>query len=294
MSLIQSTVILVATLLPTQGQPSAQPSSQPSAINGSITDLYAEMTVIYELSENVLRTKESWRFRNDGRARIAAEQFSLALPEGALRIVLDEDSKPFKVDAQNIHYGGPLPLGEFNLGIAYDLPLKSGDILIRRSFPFRFSGARIITEDLPGLGFSSSLKAKKRTRDLNGIVFAIWDVGGVEPGQGIELTLSGLPTRGTMLRDLTFLASALVLLWMIWALRRASKTKTEFPSPIAAEGIMSGDSRKTRLLQALEVLDEDHKTSKIDEQQYARRQKALLKSLAHALRDRELEEGPAT
>jgi len=248
------------------------------------------MTVIYELSENALRAKESWRFRNEGGALIAADKFKLNLPENARRIVLDEDSKPFEIKDQSIYHAAPLPVGELNLGIAYELPLDGDTALTLRNFPFSLGGARIISENLPGIEFTSSVQASKRTRDLNGIIFAIWDLGGVKPGQTLELKLSGLPTRGTLLRDLTIVCIIFILIWMTWALRQAAPSTDEMLID-TPRSIMSAGARKTRLLQALEVLDQDLASATIDEKQYTRRQKALLKELATTMRSCQLEEG---
>ena len=289
MNLSLASLTLVSVLL-SQSGPASRPVSQPARVGGQITDIYGEVTVIYELGEGTLRAKESWRFRNEGAFRLDPKVFSLSLPKDLKRARLDEDSAPFQLNETEITLSAGLGPGEHNLGLTYEIPLSSGSNTTTRRFPFRVGGARVIMENTPGLEVSSSIAASKRIRDLNGIVFAIWDLQAFAPGQAMEIDISGLPSRDTWMRTLTIIASILVLIWMVIALRSESPSQEAIQAQ-APKSVMSAGARKTRLLQALELLEQDLEEASLDQKQYERRQKALLKELASTMRQQELEQG---
>ena len=289
MSLSLTNLAFVSILL-SQAGPASRPGSQPAQVGGQITDLYGEVTVIYELGENTLRAKESWRFRNEGAFRLEPKLFQLGLPKDLKRARLDEDSAPFQLNETDITLTAALAPGEHNLGLTYEIPLESGSTKTTRRFPFQVGGARVIMENTPGLEVSSSIAASKRSRDLNGIVFAIWDLQAIAPGQAMEISLSGLPSRDTWMRTLTIIASMLVLVWMVVALRGETPSEDEVQAN-APKSVMSAGARRTRLLQALELLEQDLRDASLDQKQYERRQKALLKELASTMRQQELEQG---
>ena len=277
-----------------QSGPASRPASQAVApVGGKITDLYGELTVIYELGDNALRAKESWRFRNEGSSQLAPELFQITLPSGSRRIRLDENSAPFNLSGTTLGLESPLKPGEHNLGLSYEFPLSGGTAEIQQYFAFRMGGVRMIMENMPGLQLNTSVKASKRTRDLNGIVFAIWDLNGFTPGQEMKVDISGLPTKQTWMRDATLVSCVLILLWMSIALFRKTPDSSSAPL-INHQNIMSASARKTRLLDALDALTEDLEQKVIEREQFERRQKALLKELAVTLRQHDLEQGTSS
>ena len=146
----------------TQTGPASRPASQAVVpVGGKITDLYAELTVIYELGDNALRAKESWRFRNEGSYQLSPELFQITLPAGTRRVRLDENSAPFNLSDTTLGLASPLPPGEHSLGLTYEFPLSGGSADIQQYFAFRMGGVRIIMENMPGL--QSTLQFRPQT-----------------------------------------------------------------------------------------------------------------------------------
>jgi hypothetical protein len=282
--------LLAASLALAQAGPSSRPASQATSASGRVADIYGELTVIYELGDGSLRAKESWRFRNDAGTLKNPQNFKLMLPKDARRINLDENSAPFEISGSQIEITRSLSQGDQNLGLTYEIPLDSGAAATNRNFPFKVGGIRLIMEDTAGLEVTTSVASSKRTRDLNGIVFAIWDLEAVLPGQNIKVDISGLPSRGTWMRTLMLLASVAVLVWMILSLTQSAPTNADVHTS-APQSVMSASARKTRLLQALELLEDEHTAQALDEEQYRRRKKTLLNQLASAMREQNLEQG---
>jgi|GEM_PF-3314402 len=292
--LTMSALGLFLSLAIAQAGPTSRPASQPSSpVGGNITDLYAELTVIYELGDDALRAKESWRFRNEGSFQLSPELFQVALPSGSRRIRLDENSAPFSLSGTTLRLDSPLKPGEHDLGLSYELPLSGGAADIQQYFAFRMGGVRMIMENMPGLQLNASVKVSKRTRDLNGIVFAIWDLSGFATGQEMKVDISGLPTKQTWMRDLTLASCVLILLWMGLSLLRKTPASSSTPL-IYQHNIMSASARKTRLLDALNALSEDLEQNVIQQEQFERRQKALLTELAATMRQHDLEQGTSS
>ena len=274
--------------LATAGQPASQPAA-PAAPGGTAADVHGELTVIFELGDGILNTQESWRLQNLSGKLVPADQLTFAMPEGVSKLRLDEETpSPFEAapDSSEIRGKGPMGPGDHTLAGAYQLKTDGSSVRFRRRVPFRMGGARLILEAMPNLTLTSNVKSTKRTRDLNGVKFSIWELDPFAAGTTLDITIDGLPAKRAWPRQAALALVALIIAWMLWSL---TSGKAPGAQAKARLGVLSAQARCDRIVRAFEILEADHADEKISDQQHARRKKALLKELAVALRESELE-----
>lgn len=282
-------------LIPAQ-QPQAQPqgaASQPAAaaqpgVPGTAADVYAELTLIYEMSEKALRVQESWTLRNMSGKQVPAQALTIPM-SGIRKLRLDETATGFTAAEDNSKITASKAMGQEDRTVAgtYELPTSGSTLVIRRKLPFNMARARVIFEEVPGLNLSSNVTFTKRIRDLNGVKFAIWDFPGMPAGQELELRVTGLPSRQEWPRATAVLVSILILAWMIWALVAKRAPGADHAVKL---GPLSARARRDRLVKAIEILKRDHDAGAIEDKRYARRHQALMQELAVVLRELDIEE----
>ena len=287
--IIAQACLLVALAVPAQA---SRPASQPSPTGGKASEIYGEFTVIFELGDGSMNTQESWRLRNDSARTVAPSETRVPVPAGARKLHADEEGGPFVAEPDSSAFKAKRALGpgEHSVSGAYVLPVDGGTVRFSRRVPFNMGGARLILEESSGLALSSNVKATKRSRDLNGVKFAIWDLEAFAPGTQLDIEISGLPSRSTLPRSIALGAIALILLWMIWALKTGTAPGAQATAPL---GVLSAKARTDRIMRAVELLEAALAAEKITSEQHERRKKTLLKQLASTLRERSLEQPEA-
>lgn len=288
-----SSALVLLLLLPTQ--PASQPASQPAAFGGpqgTASDVYGELTLLFEISEKALGTQESWTLRNASGKTIPADQLQMVMPAGSKKLRLDEASTGFHAAETGDRITADKPMGQEDRTLAgtYEVPITGSDMVIRRTLPFNMGRARVIFEELPGLTVTSNVEGVRRSRDLNGLKFAIWDFGAMKPGSEFELRIQGLPTQRHWPRNVALILGALIVGWAIRALRTGEVPGANIA---AAIGPLSGRARRDRLVKAIEIVKRDFEAGKLNDKQYARRNEQLMQELAIVLREIEIEERQA-
>lgn len=278
---------LIATVALLLAQPASQPTGAPVAGGGKVSDLYGELTIIYELGENALNAQESWRIRNDSGRAVAAKDLDIDLPLGSRRVRLDEGSEPFAAspDGTSIEAEAPFGPGERAFGVSYQIPISGSSATLSRNLPFKMGGARVIMQNVGGLRIESNFKTDFRTSDLNGLEFGIWQVEGMAAGSDLTLTIGGLPSQPGWPRHAAVGLCIGILGWMVLMLRRDHVARAQ-----RRPGVLSASARRDRLIKAIELLDADLVTDTIGADQHKRRHSTLMKQLAETLRELDIEE----
>lgn len=275
-------ITAIALLLAAQ-----QPSSQPAGpASGSPADVVAEVTFLFEIGEKSLGATENWNLGSQGKT-IAATALAFEIHDGAKKVKVD-DKSGFHVEEGTLRLTSNQPLTDDRpISISYETPFSGSKIVLRRTLPFNMSRARVVFEDLPGFRLETVPESVKRTRDLNGIKFAIWDFPSMPPGTQLELIATGLPSKPVWPKFLAVFAALAIAAWAVWAL---INHRAPGADAALAIGPLSGRARRDRLVKAIELLKRDFEASQLNEKQYARRHEALMQELAVVLREIEIEE----
>jgi hypothetical protein len=276
-------------LLAAQAGPASQPASQPAmGPAGRASDVSAELTIIMELGENAVHVQENWFLRNPAGKSVPASELAIVSPAGAKFLRLDEQNAGgFKAREDSTVLESTRPLGPEGTDVTsgYILDAKGSSITFDRAVPFSLRSARLIIPDFDGLTLSTSHPTNRRTRDLNGQRFAVYDLTAIPAGTTLPITLDGLPSQNAWPRRVALVAVFGIVAWMAWAL----KTRAV---PGSSESVqlspLSSRARRDQIVKAIEVLERDFREQKISEKKYQRRKDELMSELAGALRELEI------
>ncbi|MCK6549488.1 hypothetical protein L6R52_26855 [Myxococcota bacterium] len=267
----------------------AQPSSQPVVQGepGTARDVAAAVTIIFEVNERVLSVQEDWTIGNPANRAIPLDQLEIPTPRKSKFLRVEPTTKGYTARETSVGLQATEPLtGQRTVQAGYILDLSGGSIDVNRPIPFSMQTVRIVIQDSPGLEVKTSVPSEKRTRDLSGVTYAVYDIASVPAGATLTISLDGLPSR-TIWPARAALASVFAILaWMVWALvtKRApgGGATSDVVSPMAAR------ARRDQIVKAIEVLERDFAAEKIKEKKYERRRSELMKELAVVLREIEL------
>jgi hypothetical protein len=273
------------------GQAPAPPSppAQPVPAAGTARDVSAQLTMIIETGENQLNVQETWNLKNRGGGTIPAAALEIPLPRGAKFARVEEKVRAFRVaeSMMSIEATEPMPPGDRDLMEGYIYDANDGSADMQRPIPFAVENARFIIQDFPGLSVSTSARSEKRTRDLNGRTFAIYDMTQLPMGVPLSISITGLPSHTLWPRRLALAGVFAILAWMVFALSTKSVPGKEGEEPII--GPLSPHAKRDQIVKAIEVLERDFKEEKVKEKRFQRRHAELLKELGTVLKEIELE-----
>lgn len=262
----------------------SQPASQPSQQVVSAAVLQARVTIIMEVDENHLKVQESWQIDNPTGGSVPKEQVVFDLGPGIRRLQMDEEVTDFVPNDAGSLIRAKVDLGPGSHGFAGSYLLdKDGDsAAFTRTLPVPVRAGRLITEDINGLAVDGSTAMTSRVSDLNGLSFRVFDFAALPVGHAFQVRVSGLPSRSALPRNIAVVVSILAFVWMLVGVL---KPRVQEPVVLSA---LSAEARREQLVKALELLEEDRLSGRVEPDQAARRKKALMMELAAILREMDL------
>ncbi|MBX2813358.1 MAG: hypothetical protein KTR25_16200 [Myxococcales bacterium] len=265
---------------------SSQPSSAPAGAPASKSELRSQATFILELDENHMKVQENWQIQNPTSGFVPAKDLVFSLGDGARRLTVDEDVVGFEANEAGTVISAKRALGPGSHGFAgaYLAPVHDGRLRFSRRFPVPIQAGRVIVEDIAGLDLKANIPLSRRTRDLNGLSFVIFDFNQVPADSLFEFQVTGLPSRNGWPRTIAFGLCGLALIWMLYALLNNPQRDQVHQTM----GALSAEARREQLLKALELLEEDRQAGKIVDKQHDRRHASLMRELADVLREQDI------
>jgi hypothetical protein len=288
-------MILLFPLLASIAQAPEAPASQPAAqqASGTARDVTADLTIIFELGERELNVQEDWQLSTNGKT-VPASEIHIPAPRGARGVRVEERTgKGFHanetmtgIDATESISGSR----SFTSGFLYNI--TSDPVAFSRPLPFALHEGRIVVQDVPGLSVSANVETHRRTHDMNGHSFVIFDIQSMPTNGTLDITLSNLPSHTAWPKRAALAAIAGIIVWMIWALKTRAVPGAEGAEP--SFGPLSAHARRDQIVKAIEVLENDFREERVKEKKYERRHKELMKELATVLREIDLERQAAS
>lgn len=275
--------------------PASQPASQPAAgvaagVAGTARDVLADVTIIFEVGERALNVQEGWNLTSPAGRTIPAPELSVPMPPGAKFLAVDPNIKGHKAEETSTAMTATQPLtGAREANASYVFDLDGDEAHLARVVPFSIQRARLVIQSSPGLTLSTNVPAERRSRELSGVEYNIYDIGAIAAGSELRIDLDGLPSRTIWPRRAAAVIAVLMVGWMFWAISTRSAPGlggTTALSPLSAR------ARRDQLVKALEVLERDLHEEKVKPKRYERRRSELMQELARVLREVELGTGP--
>lgn len=269
------------------GQAASQPATGLKA-DGTARDISAAFSLLVEVGETSFNVQESWSLHTNGKV-IAADQLAIILPAGAklARMAMEDQGFKARENGTAIEATGPLAADK-DINFAYVLDRGGESLDITKIVPFSAEGGRVIVQNSPNLSVTINVPNQRRTKELNGIDFVIYDLGPTAAGAELKVSISGFPSRTVWPKRAATAAALAILAWMIFAIRtRAVPGANE--GGLHIDGPLSPHARRDQIVKALEVLNRDFKAEKVKPKRYERRHGELMKELADVLHELELD-----
>ena len=236
-----------------------------------------ESRVILEFQDDNLQVFYLLDIVNQARTPIdIGEPMYLMLPEGAVGAgALEGSSTVATVQGDRIRINGPFPPGITQVQVGYRLPYKGDTAVLTQQWPATFEQLFVAAEKVGGMQMTSPQFQQTQDANASGTPFLMAQGARLNAGDTMTVTLTGLPHRSTIVRDVGLVVGVVVLVVGLWAgIRgpRASRTQTQ-------ELV----KRKEKLLADLVALEEQHRQNRIDERKYASRRQALVTQLERVM-----------
>jgi hypothetical protein len=245
-----------------------------------------ESRIILEFQDDALQVFYILDIVNGARTPIdPGAPLVINLPSQAAPATLMEGSSRLaSATGDRVTITGPFPPGRTGVQIAYTLLHSSDTVTIQQSWPAAFDQIFVAVEKVGDLKMSSPQLPEQQEAEASGTKFVMGRGPGLNAGESLTLTLSGLPYRDGTVRNVGIGVAAVVLLLGLWAAFTPSPARRTRQADLAA--------RREKLLNDLVDLERQHKNGRVDDRRYATKRQTLITQLEHVLG--ELDHPPST
>jgi hypothetical protein len=236
-----------------------------------------ESRVILEFQDDNLQVFYLLDIVNNARTPIdIGEPLFIVLPEAATGAgALQGSSTLAVVQADRIRVNGPFPPGITQVQVGYRLPYSGDATVLTQQWPAAFEQVFVAAEKVGDLKIASPQFQQQQEANAGGAPFLMATGGRINAGDSLTLTLTGLPHRNTIVRDVGVAVGVLILavgLWVGLTGPRARNTRIE-----------ELKRRKDKLFADLVALEDDHRHQRIDDRRFAARRQTLVAQLERVM-----------
>jgi hypothetical protein len=236
-----------------------------------------ESRVILEFQDDNLQVFYLLDIVNNARTPIdIGEPMFIVLPEAATGAgALQGSSTLATVQADRIRVNGPFPPGITQVQVGYRLPYRGDTTVLTQQWPAAFEQVFVAAEKVGDLKIASPQFQQQQEASAGGAPFLMATGGRINAGDSLTLTLTGLPHRNTIVRDVGVAVGVLILIagfWVALTGPRARNTRLE-----------DLKRRKDKLFADLVALEEDHRHQRIDDRRFAARRQTLVAQLERVM-----------
>ena len=244
-----------------------------------------ETRIVLEFQRDDLQVFYLLDLVNSARTPVAiAEPLILELPDGAVgAAALEGSSTLAMVQGDRVRINGPFPPGSTQIQIGYRFPYSGDSAVVSQQWPAAIEQLFVAVEKEGDLRVASPQLTQQQEGRAGGAPFIMATGGRVNAGDTLTLTLTGLPYRCTLLRDVGLAVGLLVLASGFWAALAGGAARSNKLAELTA--------RREKLYAELVALEDQHQGGRIDDRRYAARRQSLMTQLERVLG--ELDRTPA-
>jgi hypothetical protein len=267
-------LMLVATDKEKEKQKQAEASAPP--ISGQVV-LSSESRIVMEPRDETVDVYYLLDITNNARAPVnPATPFTFEMPDGSTGTTIMQGSSPqASVAGQHVTVTGPFPPGRTFVQAAAAIPVTSGTLEVKQTFPAMLEQLSVLVKKVGDLKLTSPLLERQQDMPAEGDTLIVGVGGAIAAGQPITLTLDGLPHHSQTPKRVTLTLAVAIVLIGLWA-----ATRPQDPAEAAAERKRLV-ARREKLFQDLVRLENDHRRGRIDEARYTARREEMLAALEH-------------
>ena len=196
---------------------------------------------------------------------------------------MDGSSPLAVVQGDRLRINGPFPPGTTQVQVGYRFPYSGSTVTLVQRWPAAMEQLFVAAEKVGDLRIASAQFSQQQEANAGGAPFLMATGPRLNAGDTMTITMSGLPHRSTLMRDVGLGAAGLILLVGTWmAFRRG-------PERRSATAELS--KRRERLFADLVTLESQRQQGQVDERRYAARRQSLVAQLERVMG--ELDRGPS-
>jgi hypothetical protein len=236
-----------------------------------------ESRVILEFQDDNLQVFYLLDIMNNARTPIdIGEPLFLVLPEGAVGAsAIEGSSTAAVVQGDRVRINGPFPPGVTKVQLGFRFPYKGDTAVLSQQWPAAFEQLFVAAEKVGNLQIQSSQFQQVQDANASGAPFLMATGARLNAGETLTITLSGLPHRSTIVRDIGLGVGVLMLLVGLWAAVSGPRERRHQLQELT--------KRKDKLLADLVALEEQHRQHRVDERKYVSRRQALMTQLERVM-----------
>ena len=232
-----------------------------------------ESRVILEFQGDNLQVFYLLDIVNNARTPIdIGEPMFITLPEGGMGAgALEGSSTQAVVQGDRIRINGPFRPGITSVQVGYRFPYKGDTAVLTQQWPAAFEQLFVAAEKVGQLQISSPQFERQQEANAGGTPFLMATGGRINAGESLTLTLTGLPHRSTIVRDVGIAAGVVILIAGFWAAFGGQRARRD--------RVVELTQRREKLLADLVALEEQHRQRPIDARRYASERQSLVAEL---------------
>ncbi|HUE87552.1 MAG TPA: hypothetical protein VMO26_15870 [Vicinamibacterales bacterium] len=236
-----------------------------------------ESRVIMEFQDDNLQVFYLLDIVNNARTPIdIGEPLFIVLPDGATGAgALQGSSTQAVVQGDRIRINGPFPPGLTQVQVGYRFAYQGDTAVLSQQWPAAFEQLFVAAEKVGNLQIASPQFRQQQEASAGGAPFLMATGGRINAGDSLTVTLTGLPHRSTLTRDVGVAVGVLTLIVGFWAALTGPRGRNTRTEQLAR--------RKDELFADLVALENDHRERRIDDRRYASRRQALVAQLERVM-----------
>jgi hypothetical protein len=236
-----------------------------------------ESRVILEFQNDNLQVFYLLDIVNNARTPIdIGEPLFIVLPEAATGAgALQGSSTLAVVQGDRIRINGPFPPGITPVQVGYRLQYRGDTTVLTQQWPAAFEQLFVAAEKVGNLQISSPQFQQQQEASAGGAPFLMATGGRINAGDSLTVTLTGLPHRNTIVRDVGVALGVLILVAGFWLALTGPRARNRRTEELAR--------RKEKLFADLVALEADHRAARIDDRRYASRRQTLVSQLERVM-----------
>jgi hypothetical protein len=236
-----------------------------------------ESRVILEFQDDNLQVFYLLDIVNNARTPIdIGEPMVLVLPQGAIGAATLDGSSPLAtVQNDRVRFTGPFPPGTTQVQIGYRFPFSGGSATITQQWPAAFEQLFVAAEKVGDLQIASPQFQQQQEATAGGEPFLMATGTRLNAGESLSITLTGLPHRSHLLRNIGVGIGLFILAGGFWMALSGSKNAEQQRQEL--------ERRKEKLLADLVTLEGQHRQGRVDERRYVSRRQVLMTQLERVM-----------
>jgi hypothetical protein len=236
-----------------------------------------ESRVILEFQNDNLQVFYLLDIVNNARTPIdIGEPLFIVLPEAATGAgALQGSSTQAVVQGDRIRINGPFSPGVTPVQVGYRLAYRGDTAVLTQQWPAAFEQVFVAAEKVGNLQISSPQFQQQQEASAGGAPFLMATGGRINAGDALTVTLTGLPHRNTIVRDVGVALGVLILVAGFWLALTGPRARNRRTEELAR--------RREKLFAELVALEDDHRAARIDDRRYASRRQALVSQLERVM-----------